>query len=165
MNSRGFVRYFLGRCLCGSEDRNQGSANLQEDPFLILGLDQDADDDEAIKRTYLMLVRQFSPERDPARFQDIRTAYEAVRDQRGRLRARLLRPGRSGVARLKRSLLQSGLEGIADQPPGRASWKTVEAVLLEGLITAVRRQLTSSLPHPAKLPPSQGEESGNHSNG
>ena len=136
---------------------------MQEDPFLILGLDEDADDDEVIKRAYLMLVRQFSPERDPARFQDIRTAYEAVRDRRGRLRVRLLRPGRSGVARLKRSLLQSGLqsgpEGIADQPE-RASWKTVEAVLLEGLITAVRRHLASSLP-----PPSQGEESGSHSHG
>ena len=123
---------------------------MSEDPFLVLGLDQDADDDEEIKRTYLMLVRQFSPERDPARFQDIRTAYEAVRDRRGRLRARLLRPGRSGVARLKRSLL----DGIADQP-GRASWKTVEAVLLEGLMTVLRRQLAGS----------PGEESGSRPDG
>jgi hypothetical protein len=141
---------------------------LDEDPFLVLGLDQDADDDdEEIKQIYLRLVRQFSPERDPARFQDIRTAYEAVRDRRGRLRTRLLRPGRGGVARLKRSLL----EGIADQP-GRASWKTVEAVLLEGLMTAVRRQLAGSSPPPHPRiksedegRASQGEESGSRPDG
>lgn len=48
------------------------------DPYAVLGLERQADS-EAIKRAYFQLVREYPPERDPARFQEIRAAYEAVR--------------------------------------------------------------------------------------
>ena len=111
---------------------------MTSDPFLVLDVGPDAGDDE-IKRRYLALVRLFSPERAPERFQEIRAAYEAICDRRGRLRARLLNPGTGALIRLKRSLLEESATG-----PGRASRETVNAVLLEGLTAAIQSQPASS---------------------
>ena len=110
---------------------------MKSDPFLTLDVGPDADDDE-VKRRYLALVRQFSPERDPERFQEIRAAYDAIRDRRGRLRTRLLTPGTGAVLRLKRSLLTESTTGL-----GRASRDTVNAVLLESLAAAFQSQPVS----------------------
>ncbi len=63
------------------------------DPYQVLGLPPDADD-EAIRRRYLELVRQFSPEHHPERFAAVRAAYEQLRDQGTRLRHRLFEAGR-----------------------------------------------------------------------
>jgi curved DNA-binding protein CbpA len=54
------------------------------DPYRVLGLDSEADD-EAIRRAYLEAVRRHPPERDPERFERIRAAYDAVRDRRRRI--------------------------------------------------------------------------------
>ena len=45
--------------------------------YEVLGLSEDADE-KAVKRAYFRLVRQFSPEKDPERFQEIREAYENI---------------------------------------------------------------------------------------
>ena len=45
--------------------------------YEILGLPENADE-KAVKRAYFKLVRQFSPEKDPERFQEIREAYENI---------------------------------------------------------------------------------------
>ena len=50
---------------------------MATDPFSILGVDEDASDDE-IKRRYLALVRSFPPDREPERFQTYRAAFEAL---------------------------------------------------------------------------------------
>src|SRR5881396_3603526 len=63
------------------------------DPYAVLGLPADADD-EAIRRRYLELVRQFSPEHHPEKFAAIRSAYEHVRSLDTRLRHRLFEAGR-----------------------------------------------------------------------
>ncbi len=63
------------------------------DPYEVLGLPPGADD-EAIRRRYLELVRQFSPERHPERFAAVRGAYEQLRDQATRLRHRLFEAGK-----------------------------------------------------------------------
>jgi curved DNA-binding protein CbpA len=63
------------------------------DPYEVLGLPGDAAD-EAIRRRYLELVRQFPPERAPERFAAVRQAYEALRDLNTRLRHRLFEAGR-----------------------------------------------------------------------
>ena len=55
------------------------------DPYSVLGLSRQADD-EAITRAYFQLVRQFSPERAPEQFREIRTAYEQLRDPANRAR-------------------------------------------------------------------------------
>ena len=64
------------------------------DPLAVLGLSPDSDD-EAIRRRYLELVRQHSPERDPKRFATIRQAYDSLRDLDTRLRHRLFEAGQS----------------------------------------------------------------------
>jgi len=63
------------------------------DPYEVLGLPPDSDD-ETIRRRYLELVRQFSPEHHPERFAAVRAAYESLRDLDTRLRHRLFEAGR-----------------------------------------------------------------------
>jgi curved DNA-binding protein CbpA len=64
------------------------------DPYAVLGLPSDSDD-EAIRRRYLELVRQFSPEHHPDKFAAIRAAYESLRDLNTRLRYRLFEAGKN----------------------------------------------------------------------
>jgi curved DNA-binding protein CbpA len=64
-----------------------------DDPYAVLGVVEDADD-EAIRRRYLELVRQFSPEHHPQRFAAVRAAYESLRDRDARLRRLLFEAGR-----------------------------------------------------------------------
>ena len=54
------------------------------DPYLVLGLTRDADD-EAVHAAYLRAVKACPPERDPRRFEVLRAAYEALRTRRDRL--------------------------------------------------------------------------------
>jgi curved DNA-binding protein CbpA len=62
------------------------------DPYAVLGLPADSDD-ESIRRRYLELVHQFSPEHHPERFAAVRAAYEQLRDLDTRLRFRLFEAG------------------------------------------------------------------------
>jgi hypothetical protein len=98
-----------------------------DDPFTILGVGEDADD-EAIKQRYLALVRAFPPDREPERFQAYRSAYEALRDQRKRLEVRLLRTNDAALSRLK--LLFQAPSGPLRS---RANKAAVTALLLEGI--------------------------------
>jgi curved DNA-binding protein CbpA len=70
------------------------SVSTMTDAYAVLGLPDDSND-EAIRRRYLELVRQYSPERDPERFAAVRRAYETLRDLDTRLRHRLFEAGRS----------------------------------------------------------------------
>jgi curved DNA-binding protein CbpA len=63
------------------------------DPYAVLGLPPDSDD-ETIRRRYLELVRQFSPEHHPEKFAAVRAAYERMRDLNTRLRYRLFEAGK-----------------------------------------------------------------------
>lgn len=58
------------------------------EPFAVLGLPPDSDD-ETIRRRYLELVREHPPEHSPARFAEIRQAYESLKDMNTRLSLRL----------------------------------------------------------------------------
>jgi curved DNA-binding protein CbpA len=63
------------------------------DPYEVLGIPPDSDD-ETIRRRYLQLVREFSPERHPERFAAVRHAYDSLRDLDTRLRHRLFEWGK-----------------------------------------------------------------------
>lgn len=97
------------------------------DPFTVLGVDDNAGDDQ-IKERYLALVRAFPPDREPERFKAYRMAYEAVCDQRKRLETKLLRTSDAALSRLK-------LAAVSPSAPicGRATKATVTALLLEGI--------------------------------
>jgi curved DNA-binding protein CbpA len=109
------------------------------DPFTVLGVDQDAGDDE-IKRRYLALVRAFPPDRDPERFQVHRAAFEALCDQRKRLEAILLTTNEVALSRLKLHLLAA-----VNPMSARASKPTVSALLVEGVTQAFSPQDSASL--------------------
>jgi curved DNA-binding protein CbpA len=64
------------------------------DPYQVLGLPADADDD-TIRHRYLELVRQFSPEHHPEKFAAVREAYENLKDLNTRLRYRLFEAGKN----------------------------------------------------------------------
>lgn len=53
------------------------------DPYRVLSIDRRASDAE-VKRAYFQLVRQFPPEREPEKFQQIRAAYERLRTPESR---------------------------------------------------------------------------------
>lgn len=55
----------------------------------ILGISQDADDDE-IRAAYLKKVKEHPPDRAPEQFERVRDAYKLLRDPRKRLARRLL---------------------------------------------------------------------------
>ena len=61
----------------------QANIQLLEDPREILGVPLDAGD-ERIRDAYLQKVREHPPDREPAAFERIRDAYEALRDPRRR---------------------------------------------------------------------------------
>lgn len=65
-----------------------------EDPYAVFGLPPDCGD-EAIRRRYLQLVREFSPERHPKKFAEIRQAYENLKDLDTRLEYRLFEAGKT----------------------------------------------------------------------
>lgn len=54
------------------------------DPYLILGVPDDADD-AAIETAYLEGIKRCPPERDADGFQALRTAYETLRTRRDRV--------------------------------------------------------------------------------
>jgi curved DNA-binding protein CbpA len=53
------------------------------DPYAVLGLER-TDDEAEIKRAYFRLVREYPPEREPEKFQEIRAAYERIRSAEAR---------------------------------------------------------------------------------
>jgi curved DNA-binding protein CbpA len=59
------------------------------DPYEQLGLSPGADD-ATIRKRYLELVRQFSPDQAPERFAEIHAAYDTLRDPAKRIEARVL---------------------------------------------------------------------------
>src|SRR5262245_64280133 len=94
------------------------------DPYQILGLPGDSDD-ETIRRRYLELVRQFPPERAPEKFAAIRQAYESLRDLNTRLRYRLFEAG-------KNESVDAIVEELACRSPRRR-------LSLKELLSAARR--------------------------
>jgi curved DNA-binding protein CbpA len=81
------------------------------DPYTVLGLPADTDDD-TIRRRYLELVRKFPPEHQPEKFAAIRAAYEHLRDLNTRLRYRLFEAG-------KRESVDAIIEEITCRSPRR----------------------------------------------
>lgn len=54
-------------------------------PYLVLHVSKDADD-RTIRQAYLAAIRAAPPEKNPARFQEITTAYEKIKDAQSRCR-------------------------------------------------------------------------------
>jgi len=61
-----------------------------EDPYLELGLDPSASPQE-VRQAYLAQVRLAGPDRDPARFKQVRAAYDRLASPAGRFDTDMLR--------------------------------------------------------------------------
>jgi preprotein translocase subunit Sec63 len=61
----------------------------QKDPRQVLGIGPEAGDQE-IRAAYLRKVKEFPPDRSPNDFEQVRDAYEMLRDPRQRTRTMLL---------------------------------------------------------------------------
>jgi len=96
------------------------------DYYLTLGLPTDADD-QSIRRRYLQLIQQYSPERCPEKFKKITEAYEALKTPRERIRSRLFGDDSMHHAEQKLRNLVDALE-IKKRRPG-----------LQALFDAVRK--------------------------
>ncbi len=59
--------------------------------YLILGLPLTASDRQ-IRKRYLELVRRYTPEKEPCRFQEISEAFEQLKNVRARVGNRILVP-------------------------------------------------------------------------
>jgi curved DNA-binding protein CbpA len=59
------------------------------DPYRILGISPESGDQE-IRAAYLRKVKEFPPDRAPRDFEQVRDAYETLRDPRARARLLLL---------------------------------------------------------------------------
>jgi curved DNA-binding protein CbpA len=94
------------------------------DPYAELGLPPDSDD-QTIRRRYLELVRQYTPEHSPEKFARIRSAYESLKDLDTRLRYRLFEAGKT-----------EGLEAIVEEIACRSSRRRVS---LKDLLSAATR--------------------------
>ncbi len=80
-------------------------------PYAVLGIDPEANPnvtDELVRAAYLSKVKQFPPDRSPAEFEQIRDAYELLRDSRLRVRAMLFSAHADAS-------LKSLLDGLKDE--------------------------------------------------
>ena len=105
---------------------------MTNDPFAVLGVDENAGD-EAIKQSYLALVRAHPPDREPERFQEFRRAFEAIRGERERLEVKLLQTSSAALTRLKLHCLRA-----ASAERRRPSEATMAALFLDGVNGADR---------------------------
>ena len=71
------------------------SSPTSSNPFQVLGVSQDAGEAE-VRARYLELVKQFSPDREPEKFREIRAAYEAAKDPLS-IAKQLIMPPAEGV--------------------------------------------------------------------
>jgi curved DNA-binding protein CbpA len=56
-------------------------------PYRVLGIAEETDDDEAVRKAWLESVRRFPPE-EPEQFARVREAYEMIRDRESRFHLR-----------------------------------------------------------------------------
>ena len=94
------------------------------DPYRVLGLSADADDD-AIRRKYLEMVRAHTPEKDPERFAQVRAAYEGLKDLNTRLRRRFFERGPS-----------DSIDAIVEEVSCRSSRRRVSLEMLLQVVQA-----------------------------
>lgn len=81
-----------------------------KNPFSVLQVEETASDED-IRQAYLRGVREFPPDRDSERFQEIRAAYETIKTRRDRLRYQLFHSEPPSVDNLLSAWLDTGHSG------------------------------------------------------
>jgi curved DNA-binding protein CbpA len=93
-------------------------------PFLVLGVQRGAGDAE-IRQAYLDAVKQAPPESDPERFASLNRAYEAIKDEKSRIRHALFGQDCPGNSPLDALVRHGRLQG----PPRPPAFETMKYFL------------------------------------
>ncbi|RJP19991.1 MAG: hypothetical protein C4527_26110 [Candidatus Omnitrophota bacterium] len=59
------------------------------DPYQILDLDPNQTTDEIVRKAYMDAIRRYPPDREPEKFEQIRFAYDQIKQERDRMNLRL----------------------------------------------------------------------------
>ncbi|MGH7485947.1 MAG: J domain-containing protein [bacterium] len=86
-------------------------------PYLLLGIPENMEDDDAIHNAWLDAVRRFPPDQHSEQFTRIREAYEMIRDRESRFRLRTF-----GDRRLRDIGALIGFFPVARNHAGAALW-------------------------------------------
>ena len=97
-------------------------------PFDILDVADDADD-ATIKKAYLRKVRQYTPERAPEQFQEVRAAFETIQTHKKRLKYQLFHHESPSLDAL--------LERALQQPTGQQQ-RLTEQVFTQALAESLK---------------------------
>jgi len=82
-----------------------------KNPFRVLGLPEECDD-QMVKSAYLQMVKLYPPEQHPARFQEARSAFEAIKTQRDRVAFHLFHPPQTDISQLFETVFTTATPGI-----------------------------------------------------
>jgi curved DNA-binding protein CbpA len=83
-------------------------------PYEILGISENCND-ETVKQGYLLMVKQFPPERFPEDFQRIRNAYEKIKTEKDRAALELFDKTLPEPEELIRELTEVSAENRPDE--------------------------------------------------
>jgi curved DNA-binding protein CbpA len=89
-------------------------------PYQLLGIPDDTEDDPAIHNAWLDAVRRFPPDKHSEQFARIREAYEMIRDRESRYRLRTF-----GDPRLRNIGALIGFFPVIRNHAGAALWLAV----------------------------------------
>jgi curved DNA-binding protein CbpA len=89
-------------------------------PYQLLGIPEETDDDDAIRNAWLDAVRRFPPDEHSEQFARIREAYEMIRDRESRYRLQTF-----GDPRLRNIDALIGLFPAERNHAGAALWLAV----------------------------------------
>jgi len=65
---------------------------MKNDPFKVLSIDPGKYDEASLKKRYLELIQKYTPEKRPEKFEEIRTAYNTIKNARSPYEALSLAP-------------------------------------------------------------------------
>lgn len=64
----------------------------KKNPFQVLNLDPNKYTEETLKKNYLELIKKYTPEKRPDKFEEIRTAYSALKNAKSKYDVMALAP-------------------------------------------------------------------------
>ena len=89
-------------------------------PYAILGVSENATQEE-IRRAYLERLKEFPPEKDPSRFQEVTDAWHLVENEMARARLKVFGIPQNNFSDMKMRDILSSDKG-ALRRPGMAFW-------------------------------------------
>ncbi|MCX6113465.1 MAG: DnaJ domain-containing protein [Proteobacteria bacterium] len=104
---------------------------VKRDPFKILGIDRTKYTDAELKQTYLNLVKKYNPEKRPEKFEEIRSAYNTLKNARSPYDILAISPVEMIESNLSRTELAAKIEDELGIQKQKISFK--KGVLLKKL--------------------------------